>query len=496
MTAGTDPGRVENFKKLSSHMVIYGLGEMAVKAIAFFLIPLYSRKLTVADYGVYDLVFTVQTMMVLVISLGLNSALLKIYNDVEGRIQRRKVLSTAVITVIMWGAPVALAFYLCSGPISILIFKTADNALYLKLIFTAVFFDLFRQLTLSILRALEKTVAYTVVNISHFTVLILLNIWMVAVQNKGVTGILESQLVTSIIIAVVLGIIIFRKTGFGFSVSYLKQMLRFGLPLVPGGIAAWSMMMASKFFLNHYWGEYDVGLYGIGMRFGMIVNMLLVRPFRTAWLPFALSIHKQNEAVRIYALTLTYFTTAAIWLVLMLTILGKDIIILAATEKYIAGFTAVPFIALAYLFLGMYYTVDVGLLIKGKSKTCALITCVTAAVQIGLNFLIIPKYGMLGAVSVVTFSYLLLFILMFSATRRETPVSFEIGRLTKAALGGVVIYILSLFFPGTGRIAIILLKFGLIMLFPLLLYIFNFYHKQEIFRIKSFIKSKIRNKKN
>ena len=79
---------------------------------------------------------------------------------------------------------------------------------------------------------------------------------------------------------------------------------------------------------------------------------------------------------------------------LLLSVLAKEIILLAATEGYLEAYRVIPLIAIAYLFFGMYYTVDVGVLLKGKTKYYVVITGIAAIVQLGLNFIFIPKHGM------------------------------------------------------------------------------------------------------
>ena len=135
----------------------------------------------------------------------------------------------------------------------------------------------------------------------------------------------------------------------------LVKLLYFGLPLVPGTVANWMLTISDRYLLNWFSTAAEVGLYDIAYKFGMIINMILVMPFRTAWLPFVFSIQKREEANRIYSGALTYFLLIAAFLFLFISFFAREIIIIVSTSEYLPGVKAIPFIALAYVFFGLYY---------------------------------------------------------------------------------------------------------------------------------------------
>ena len=202
---------IQYFKRIASHTLIYGIGDVAVKAIGFLLIPLYTRYLTPDDYGIWSLVHTFQMILIIVFSLGFNSAVFKVYHQTENEHEKDCVVSTALIFLILWGVPATGLLLYGAEFLSRMIFGSPDNALYLRYIAGAVFLDLFRLIALSLLRAREKPVSFSIINIIHFTLLVILNILNVAVRKQGVTGIVQSQLITSAVIAAGTGLIFLRR---------------------------------------------------------------------------------------------------------------------------------------------------------------------------------------------------------------------------------------------------------------------------------------------
>jgi O-antigen/teichoic acid export membrane protein len=472
------------FKKLFRHTLIYGLGDIVVKAISFFLIPLYSRNLSVEDFGVQSLLLTVQMILVIVMGLGLNSAVFKAYHEARGEEEKKSAFTTAMILLMLWALPVWMLLSSLAEPVSRLIFDSGSQAANLRFVFLGVLFDLFRLMGLALLRAREKAVHYGVVNTVHFTLLLVLNIVQVAFLKRGIAGIVESQAIVSGFMALCLAGYLFRKYRLVFSAAQARTLVGFGAPLVPGGIAGWSLTMLSWHLVNKFCGAHEIGVFSLGSRFGMIMNMLLVQPFRVAWLPFVFSMQKEKEARRLYTLTLTYVAAAGAVLFLLLSVFSREIVLLASKEEYLSGHRVIPFFALAFLFYGLYNTVDTVVVLKGRTRYHALFTSIAAGLQFCLNLILIPRFGSIGAAWGILISYSALFFMMAAAARRLDPLPYEWGRILGLAAATLLFYLASTFIRTGNPWLDAALKALCIVLFPVFLRIARFYHPQETAALK------------
>ncbi len=485
---------IHHFKRLSKQTIIYGLGDIIIKAIAFVLIPLHTRRLDLDEYGEYALLAAIETVLPIILSFGFNAAILKVFYDYDNEPEKKEVISTALIFIVLSGIPTILLL-IFNAEILARWIGFREVSVYtplLQLTFGSAFFGLFRLVTLSVLRAYERSVTFSVVNILNFSCLILFNIFLVGIKNLKVTGIVLSSFFTQIIIAIMVMITIFRHLKFAFSGLKLKKLFKFGLPLMPGGIAAWLLTLADRYLLNKLLGPESVGLYEIGHKFGMIVNMLLVHPFRTAWLPFIFSIQKDKDAPQIYIKTLTYYMLLGITLCLGLAVCAREMVLISSTTKFLAAYPAIPLIALAYLFYGIYLTVDVGVLVKEKTGMYTLISWIGALLDIGLAFLLIPYFGMLGAGEAKLIAFILLALLMYFFSQRFFPLRYELGRIGQLFLLAGVLYAVSWFIPLQPLWFTIGLKLLLITLFPILLVLFGFFTAREKEIVLNFIKKKFK----
>jgi O-antigen/teichoic acid export membrane protein len=281
---------IEHFKRLSSQTLIYGLGDAIIKAIAFFLIPLYTRVLTKEEVGIIALINIIELILLLVLSLSLNSAVLKVFHDLKTETEKRAIFSTSLIFISIIAFFVLSALFINAGALSQIFFRSADYSVYLKIVLVSVFFNLFRLLGLAYLRALEKPIHYSILNIIHFTLLVSLNIYHIVILKQSILGVVKSSVITAGVLFLIVITTVFRNVGFTFSTSILKKLMHFGMPMVPGTVAAWALTVSDRYLLNLFATPADVGLYDIAYKFGMIINMILVMPFRTAWLPFVFSI--------------------------------------------------------------------------------------------------------------------------------------------------------------------------------------------------------------
>lgn len=471
---------IEHFKRLSSQTLIYGLGDAVIKAISFFLIPLYTRLLTKEQVGDIALLNYVELIMMLVLSLGLNSAVLKVFHDYKTDKERRKVFSTAVLFSGGVACSILLIFFINIDIISKLIFKSDYESLYLRYVLGSVFFNIFRLLALAYYRAFEKPLFYSILNFIHFLTLVGLNILHVLFLRQGIVGIVKSSLYTSIFLFIIVTMIIFRKTGFSFSREILVKLLQFGFPMVPGIVANWMLTISDRYLLNWFSTTAEVGLYDVAYKFGMIINMILVMPFRTAWLPFVFSIQKKQEAKQIYSGALTYFLLIATFVFLLISLFAREIIIIVSTSEYLAGVKAIPIIALAYVFFGLYYIVDIGILLKVRTIYYAIITSIGALVNIGLNIIFIPKYGMMAAAVNTLIAYVLLFILMYWKSGKIYPIIYEKIRILTIISIGAIIYLVGVTISVRSWVLLITIKIFLLILYPVLLYISNFFRPTEL----------------
>lgn len=469
---------------LSKHTIIYGFGAIVSQAIGFFLLPLYTRYLTPADYGVLELFNATQGILIIIYVMGLSSALFMAYFSYDNKENKKKVVSTALSFLTGTSLCFTLFLIVLANNISLFLFDSLEYTPYFRIVFLALFFDTTVILIMQVFRAKEEPNKYVIISLLRLFVNVGLNIHFVVGVGKGILGILESNLITAGLIYIVLIPGTLKNVGINYSLVDLKNMLRYGLPLLPGNLASWIMTGADRYFLQFISTSTALGLYSIGYKFGMVIQILIVGPFTLAWTPFYWSTSKDKNAKEIYTNVLTYFFAMSIFVALSISVLSKEILIVMTTPSYYGAYKVVPLIALSYIFYGSYFVLGIGYNLKKKTKYVPLIVGTGALTNIGLNCLLIPDYGMMGAGIATVISYLLLPIGSYMVSQKYYPIKYEWGRIIKIFIAAVLVYIGSIFITNDSAILAGILKLSSLFGFPILLYLFGFFKDEEIKKVK------------
>lgn len=475
--------------RLSRHSIVYGLGAAASQVVGFFLIPLYSRYLTPSDYGVLEIFTVTMSVIAVIIPLGVTAGLAMSYYENEDEERRKAALSTAYFFLTATSLCIALVLIAMAGNFSSLIFESTQYTFYFQIIFLTLFFGTGVSLALLTLRVQEKSINYAAITLARFVISIGLNILFIVTLRRGVLGILEAHLITSALIYCFLIPQLIKKAGLRFSTAKLKGMISYGIHYVPSNLAAWIMTISDRYFLQFLSTSTELGLYSMGYKFGMVVNALVVSPFALAWGPFFWSIAKEKNAKEIYSSVLTYFVLISMFIALALSVLSREVLMIMATPPFYSAYKVVPLIALSYILLGCFSILFVGTGLQKKTKYAPVITGIGAVVNLGLNYLLIPSYGMMGAAVATLISYLLLPVGAYFVSNRYYPIKYEWGRVAKIFLAAGLVYAGCLFIRTDLAIVTGLLKAVTLLGYPLLLFAFRFFKPEEIQKSKEILRA-------
>ena len=466
--------------RLSRHSLVYGLGAAVAQLTGFLLIPLYTRVLTPADYGVLSILTTTISVFLIMVPLGVTSGLSMAYFQNDDAESRRSALSSALLCLTGVAFLLMLLLQAAATPITRLLLGSQEYTPHFRVAFLTVFLDSGIALCLLMLRIQEKSVRYAVIVLGQLLGMVLLNILMVVLLRLGVLGILLSRAVTSALLYAIMVPRVVREAGLRLSLPRLRGMISYGLPYVPSNLASWIMTLSDRYFLRFLSTTGELGLYSLGFKFGMVMNVLIVRPFALAWGPFFWSVAKEERAPRVYASVLTYFLLGGVAVVLGLSVLSREALVLMATPRFYGAWKVIPFVALSYLLFGCFSIFSVGIALEKKTKFIPVITGVGAVANLALNALLIPGYGMMGAAAATLTAKALLPVGAFLISRRYHRIPYEWSRLLKVAVAAGLTFGVSLTVRSDSVIAAASLKLVVLLLYPLLLVVMRFLRDDEV----------------
>jgi len=343
------------------------------------------------------------------------------------------------------------------------------------------------------LRAKERSGLYATGNIIKIALTLGFNIYFVAFARIGVRGILYSYLIGDGVLFLLLLPLNIREMIPKFDSHILKTAFVFGFPLIFTSLAGMLLNMGDRYIVKLLVDYREVGLYNLGYKIAGILNVLFIQSFSLALLPIAYKMYGQKGDKRYYSKMLTYFVFVLCWAGLALTLFGREIVeLLALNPDYWAAYSVVPYIVLGYIFSGARSVVNLGLYLKRKTSYIAYNTVGAAILNIGLNFLLIPKYKMMGAAIATVISFFALYVVTYFTANRFYKVPYENRKIIQMITVAVALFIVSMFSSDMILWARILTKILMLLLFPFILYPLNFYEAIEIERIKDGWKKMVR----
>ncbi len=420
--------------KITKHSSIYGIGNFLTKGITILLIPLYTSYLTPSDYGLLQICNIFHSILTIILMMGMSSSLFRVYYNVGQDENKRIVFNSTIITYITLAGSVIIILLVFSNPLSKIIIGSSGTSYLFKVIVLAAFLEGFYNLQLAYFRAEEKPVLYSVSVFLRVLFYLSLNIIFVASLKRNYVGVREVNLISIILITLLVIPITLKNFKFRIDMAYIKEILHIGIPLGIGGIAIWILGLTDRYMLKILLPEQialtQVGIYSLGAKVAMIIRFILVGPFMISWGVLMFSYQNDPRAKKIYASVLKYYVFFAGIIYFILSMFSKEMImILSRNEEYYLAYTVVPMLSISVVLHGIYQVFTVGVTLTRKTKYVIYSNYTAAFTNISLNFLLIPKFGIIGAASASIIAYILNVIMIYIFAQKVYKINFKIVKV-------------------------------------------------------------------
>ena len=469
-------------KRLGRHSLIYGLGGLVSRILAVLLLPLYTHYLGPRGFGKIETVVALTTVLVIILRMGISSAFFRFYFDTKDEAQRTLVVRTSFwFTMVMATAGLIVGCILAT-PIAHGL-KLGDDPWLVRAAFVGLWAQMnYEQLT-SLFRVEERSVSFVIASVANVLITVGMTVLLVVGLHKGPTGAVVGNFVGTLCVYLVLLGYRRYQLGLEFSRDLLRQMNRFGTPLVPSALALWAINFIDRIFIAQYKGQAEVGVYSVAVRISSAVVFLLIA-FRLAWPAFAYSIEDDREAKRTYPYVLTYLLFICSWISVALGMLAPWLVrLLARGPGFHRAADAVALLAFASTAYAGYTVVAIGIGRARQTQFNWIVSGIAAAVNVVLNVILIPPYGMVGAAISTAAAYLVLLLGMVINSHRVYPVDYQWRRVLTLTGAAVVLTVLGSAFDIPLGVAILIA-----LCYPLVLLPLGFYLPAERRRLRGLIR--------
>ncbi|MDD3062778.1 MAG: polysaccharide biosynthesis C-terminal domain-containing protein [Massilibacteroides sp.] len=412
---------MNRYKKLASNTFTFAIGTFSSKFLVFLMLPLYTRTLSSAEYGEVDLVVQACNLMIPLASAGIINAVIRF--GLDSSTNKKGVFSFSLVTCLLGFVLLWLA-----KPLFMNIDFLSANIRYVYLfVFTAVL----HSLCSNFIRSQEYVRLYAFDGVLRTVLTIIFNIVFLAVLRLGIAGYLLATILSDAVSTVVL-FFSARLYRF-FSLQSMDKgtassMMKYALPLIPTMVSIWIISLSDRYILSYLIGTEANGLYAIAYKIPTIIT-IMATIFMDAWQISSVNEYQKKDSAhffsRVYSVySALVFTASSVIIAFTKTITG----ILVSSDFY-SAWQYIPILVLSTSFACFATFLSSIYMSEKKSGHVLLTTTISALINITLNFILIPVFGIQGAGISTLFSYLTMFVIRAIHSRSFIKMNLGIPQL-------------------------------------------------------------------
>ena len=470
---------MSTYRSLLRHSAAYSVPVILGKMCSFILLPVYTRYLSPADYGVLELLDLTSFVLTALLGARLGDALCYFYAEAATDEARDRVATTAFVSALVLGIVGAVAGLLSVRPLGLAVFRTTAYSPYFRLVFVNFILALPQEVGLAWFRVRNQSGLFTICLSVRLVVAITFNVLFLAVWSMGISAMLWSTLVSSAVMAVGIAAVLFSKVRLSFDVALCRRMVVYAFPVGIGAVAMLVIHYGDRFFLQRWASLADVGIYSLAYKLGMLVGYVQL-PFMTYWTSQMYRIVRGANGEAINARVSTYLVLALSTAAVVVTVFSHPVIDVMTTPAFRAAARFVPLIAAAYVFRGLgdqfrnVFFIENRTVNDAQTSTLGSILCLAGYITL------IPLFKMWGAVAATLIAFIGVAIYSYWRAQSIKPYHYEVKRLAKIGVSACAACVAANAAMPEGLGGQFLVGFGGVLLFVLLLVVSGFFTREEI----------------
>jgi len=425
--------------RLGREGLVYGLGLSLAQLGSFLLLPILTRALSPADYGVVSLALTTGSLLSTLSSAGISSALFRSYYDHDSSEGRSRVVLTSLVITTVSGISLVVLMAAASPWAAKVLFGVSSLA-YLAIVIAAESaIRGIQSVAQSVLRADHRPQAFIGVSLMTFLGRFALTWAFVAHFELGLPGYAAGTIAGSIAGLLLALVLVRDRIGKKFDRREARLLIEYGLPIMVANLAAAVLVGADRYFLRAWHGLETVAVYNVGYQLASAVTVFLVTPFTMAWPTIMLPMKDSPELPRFLRTSLTLVVGFGGWGVVTLAFAGPLLVRIVAPAGYDAAALVLPLIAAANSMVLVQRVLAAGTEVKRKAGRYAVPFILASATVLVLDVLLIPKFGMYGAAVATFAAYVMLPVFAHITGREFLHVSYDRSRVASIAVAAVAL---------------------------------------------------------
>ena len=423
-------------KNLAKNTIIITIGKVCTQLITFFLLPLYTGILSTEEYGIVDLLNTLVSLLLPIVTFQVEQAVFRELIEVRGKKDKEsRIISSAVITVIFQCIVYLIIFVVISPFI---------NNHYKFFLATNVVANIFSSLLLQIARGFGDNKKYAFASFVSALSTIIFNVLFLVVIKLGANGMLLGtmlgQIVATIYLFISLRLYKYLKVK-DYKKEVIKSLWKYSLPLIPNAISWWVFNASDRVIASAFLGVDQNGILAASLKFSTVF-ITFYNIFNMSWTE-SISIAIKDDDVsdyfnKMFNIILKLFTALAIGMIACMPFVFPIMI----NEKFSVGYGLVPISIIGSLFNVVVGLVSVIYVAKKNTKAIASTSIVSAVINIIVHLVLIKFIGLYAAVISTFVAFFIMSIYrLIDVSKRYFKVKIDINFIIQSLIALIVAFI-------------------------------------------------------
>ncbi|MFH1209741.1 MAG: flippase [archaeon] len=454
-------------------------------------------------YGELSLGLAVFGILSVISVLGLNFGVLRYISVYKSKNEENNVRGTIKFSMkLVFLSSVVISFFafIFSDWISNVLFHTDKISLIIKIIVIALPFESLRSIVMNTFMSF-KNIEYDLYSriIVENVLKIFLTLIFISLGLSVISAVIAYTL--SIVLSAIVGLYLLEKKVFSFlkrlSVNfvYKKEIFLYSLPLIFYSLTAMIMSWTDSLMLGYFKTTSDVGIYNAAVPTARLVGIVPLALI-SLYIPVMSSLlENKDQLKKIFYITTKWIILVNTLFLSLMIIFSKNILGILFGNEYVIGYSSLIVLGVGHFIYGFVYTSRDTLMVLKKTKFIFFSTLLAFFLNVILNYLLIPKYGILGASIATTIALIFGGLILFLKTLKETKIMILDWRILKIFLIGLVSSVVGYFLISklsiNNQIMFVIIG-GIIVssLYLILLYLLRIFQEED-FELLDLIKKRL-----
>jgi O-antigen/teichoic acid export membrane protein len=458
--------------KLVKETVIFAIGEIIPKILAFLLLPIYTNYLSPGDYGILSYTNSFSMFLFVLGALSLNSYVLRFYFEQKNEVEKSKLIGNIFIFIGSVNLIIfILSWFLLPGTIEYFHIQVPWRP-YFQLALISNLLEGFSIIPFVLFRVKQKAKIFVALSLFRTIFQIGLTYLFIVELEMGLIGHYFGRLISLALFFFIYWCIIIRESKLNINYNQIKEALKFSLPLLPGSLAYIVLSLSDRIILERHVLISQIGIYNVAFTLAFTLNMIILAVYR-ALEPEFYKRYKANGYYKFAFKVQSHFLFLVYSLALMLTLFSQEVFKILTSDDYYRGYLLVPIIIVGAIMTGQNVVFITILAADKKTNVVGISSFVGAIISLIFNFLLIPYWGIYAAAFSSAIAYLIMNIFLF--IKMDFP-----GKSLKSEFTALFFFVLTTF----SAFYIIDIEISLSLFFlKIIVIITNIYIFSKIFNI-------------